>query len=134
MPDHTDTQPTDDLHTALAEARRELDTLKAALDTAERRRAIERALLEADAIDLETASLLTETAIASAATPDIPATIADLRRRKPFLFARRAARPTAMAPSTPLPAPDPLAASRQAAATTGDRTALLRYLKLRRSA
>lgn len=129
----------DQLHLALTDARRELDSLRAALDSAERRRAVERALLEADAIDLETATLLTESAVAqksSAGAPtdaDIGAAVTDLRRRKPFLFARRAPRTSTMAPSPTNPNANTLALTRDQAAA-GDRSALLRYLKLRRSA
>jgi len=131
-------QPVSDtLHTALTDARRELDSLRAALDSAERRRSIERALLEADAIDLETATLLTEAAVAKAATSptdaDVTSAVTDLRRRKPFLFARRAPRSSSMAPKPANPNADRLALTREQA-TTGDRSALLRYLKLRRSA
>lgn len=126
-------EPADELREALAEARGELDALRAALDAAERRRAIERALIEADVIDLETAMLLADAAVQRTEGPaDIAGAVADLRRRKPFLFAQRAPRSAAMAPrSGP---PDRLAATREAAASTGDRGALLRYLRQRRSA
>lgn len=134
-PPATHAEPADELALSLAEARKELDALKAALDAAERRRAIERALLEADAIDLETASLLTESAVAGAPAPGaaIAGAVADLKRRKPFLFARRAPRSATMAPRG-APASDPLALSREHAAATGDRASLLRYLRLRRTA
>lgn len=127
----------DQLHLALTDARRELDALRTALDSAERRRCIERALLQADAIDLETATLLTEAAVSNAAVPptdaDVASAVTDLRRRKPFLFARRTPRTATMAPKPANPNADRLALTREQA-TTGDRSALLRYLKLRRSA
>lgn len=135
MPDNTDTIDTDDLHTALADARRELDSLRTALETAERRRQIERALAEADAIDLETAALLTEAAVSQMDEADINAAVGELKRRKPFLFARRTPRSTVMAPRAQHDArAEHLAGAREAAASTGDRAALLRYLRLRRSA
>lgn len=139
-PADTTQAASDQLHLALTDARRELDSLRAALDSAERRRAVERALLEADAIDLETATLLTEAAVTArsdtqtpATDADIGAAVADLRRRKPFLFARRTPRTGTMAPKPANPNANTLALTRDQAAA-GDRSALLRYLKLRRSA
>lgn len=128
----------DQLHAALSEARQELDALRSALDAAERRRHIERALIEEGAIDLETTALLAEPAVTSTDPAALPAAAAsaasDLKRRKPFLFARRPPRSSAMAPISAPSKSESLALSRQAAVTSGDRADLLRYLRLRRSA
>lgn len=115
----------------------ELDELKStltlareALDAAERRHAIELELLRADAVDLETARLMTQAAVAGMASADVAEAVSDLRRRKPFLFRKRTT-PSAMggsgtAPSTPA---ERLA---QEARESGDRRSLLRYLRARR--
>lgn len=122
-----------DLERQLAERTAELAQAREALDAAERRRTIAEHLAQSDAIDLEAAALLTELAVASMPEPDVAAAVADLRRRKPFLF-RTPARSTAMSPEPRATAPDPLADAADAARTTGDRRALLDYLRLRRRA
>ncbi|HBS27933.1 MAG TPA: hypothetical protein DEB06_00430, partial [Phycisphaerales bacterium] len=61
-----------------------------ALDAVERRQRVDRALADADAIDLESARLLTEVALGGES--DIEGAVADLRRRKPFLFRSRGVR------------------------------------------
>ncbi len=120
-----------EVEAALAEARARLEQTREALDAAERRRVIERELARAEAIDLETATLLTEAAIAGMDKADVALAIADLRRRKPFLF-RAPARSGAMGPRAG--APDALAAAATTARDSGDRRALLEYLRLRRTA
>lgn len=121
-----------ELEHALAEARETLDAV-------ERRHRIDTALIEADAIDLDTARLLTEMAVADMPDADIAAVIAELQRDKPFLFRhamhRRAAPTTAAAgASLPAPSPDPVRDAAHEAAATGNRRALLRYLRARRTA
>jgi hypothetical protein len=106
-----------------------LDT-KAALNTTERRRSIEREALEAHAIDIESVALLAESAAAGLAEPNIPGIITDLRRKKPFLFSA-APRTSAMSPTT-TPAPTHLEDAATTARRTGDPRALLHYLRLRR--
>lgn len=100
-----------------------------ALDAVERRQRIDRALMEADAHDLESARLLTEVALGAGEDTEIDAAVADLRRRKPFLFRSRSAR---AAPASQR-ATDALSTAAEHAARTGDRRALLRYLELRRT-
>jgi hypothetical protein len=120
----------DDLERTLTEAR-------ASLDAVERRHAIDLALLEADAADLESARLLTEVAVTAMPTRDIKAAVADLRARKPFLFRARAnSNPPAAAMSSAPSARSALRSDADSAADeaarTGDRRALLRYLRARR--
>lgn len=112
-----------------------------ALDSVERRHAIDLALLEADAVDLETSRLLTELAVSEMDEPDIGAAVGELRARKPFLFrgsARDRGRPVGAAMSgRALQAgsdDEGLVDAAEAAARRGDRGALLRYLRARRGA
>jgi hypothetical protein len=125
-----------ELEKQLGEAKASLEESQAALDSSERKRQIERELAESDAIDLEAASLLTEAAVEQMSKPDVAMAVADLRRRKPWLFrSGRQGGSGSMAS-----APDP--ATEQArlndgllkAARGGDRRALLRYLRSRRGA
>lgn len=98
-----------------------------------RRIEIDGALREARVIDLEIGALLVERAI-SAADPagDIAAAVMDLRRRKPFLFEAARVRGVAQSPRTVEHPPRELERAAADAATTGHRTDLLRYLRLRR--
>jgi len=112
----------------------QLSQSREALDAAERRRAIDEALAKADAVDLETARLLTEMAVQQMDDADVAAAVADLRRRKPFLFRSGGARgggATAMSPAA-RPSGDNASEAAEEAMRTGDRTALLRYLRSRR--
>lgn len=115
----------------LAAARADLAAAREALGASERRRQIERALSEADTLDVEAAALLTEAAVASMSEPDVPAAVADLQRTRPHLFRQRTSLGGAMSEHI-----DPPGAIDQAAraAGTGDKRALLRYLRLRRAA
>lgn len=146
-----------ELEEGLARAKADLDAAHETIDACERRREIDQALWEAGAADLETARLLTEIAVSRMETPDVRAAVAELAAGKPFLFRRARpgtglrgiagdALPGAAAPSggsgggsgvmSALPREEPgaleLAAIADEAAATGDRAALLRYLRLRR--
>jgi hypothetical protein len=126
----------DELEARLAQAESALRDTKALLDRAERGRAIDAALLEAGALDLETARLVAERALergGASATPE--GVVGALRTRKPFLF-RRAAPASAGGAMAARPRDDDSALAKAAtdAASTGGRDALLRYLRLRRNA
>lgn len=115
-----------ELEGALTEARETLDSV-------ERRHRIDLALMESDAVDLETARLLTEMTVSQMPDADVDAAVNELRRRKPFLFG---ARPPAISSaamggyaSSGLSAAEVAA---NEAAASGDRRALLRYLRARR--
>ncbi len=128
----------------LAEAERRLADTERLLRRAERRAEIDRLLLDEGAVDLESARLVAESALDAAEargeSPDAPQAVRALRERKPFLFRPREAhrphrgdasavgglmRPHALAP-------DPVAQLAEAARASGDRGALLRYLRARR--
>ncbi|GJQ28623.1 MAG: hypothetical protein HBSAPP03_05070 [Phycisphaerae bacterium] len=115
----------------LAALRDTLAKAREALDHAERRHAIDLELLRADAVDLETARLLTATAVAGMQNADVAAAVADLRRAKPFLFRRRTA-PSAMGSGASAPE-RPADRFAREARETGDRASLLRYLRARRA-
>jgi hypothetical protein len=121
------------LDAKVREVEASLAAAREALDSVERRHRIDLALLEEDAVDLETARLLTEAAVSRMPERDIAAILADLRRTKPFLFrGRPRAAGAAMAPAG---APsDPLEDLASDAARSGDRGSLLRYLRARRGA
>ncbi len=125
-----DTPTNNDLQSRITELERTRDAV-------ERRHAIDLALIEADAVDLESARLLTEVAVASMSDADAKAAVADLKKRKPFLFRSRTPSPTSSAASmssAPARRADSAAdhAASEAAARAGDRRALLRYLRARR--
>lgn len=111
----------------------ELAGEREAVDEAERQREIERQLREARAIDLETARLLTESAVAGMDEPDVARAVAELRKSKPFLFAPSVGAGTGvMAGHIAHGGKNELACAAQDARSSGDRRALLRYLRLKR--
>jgi hypothetical protein len=131
MSDQPTTPPASpDPSTKLAETESLLAQAREALDAAERKRQIERELFAENAIDVETAAMLTEAAVAGMAKADVRAVVADLRKRKPFLF--RPAAPRASAVMGNQSPADPLSDAAAHARDSGDRRALLRYLRLRR--
>ena len=124
------TPASSDLAVKLTETERLLAQAREALDASERKRQIERELSQEGAIDLETAAMLTEAAVAGMPKADVRAAVAELRKRKPFLFRAAPARASGvMGGQAPA---DPLSDAAAAARDSGDRRALLRYLRLRR--
>ncbi|HRP62577.1 MAG TPA: hypothetical protein PK400_04730 [Phycisphaerales bacterium] len=130
---------------ALHETKRELESslarlaeLEETVSALERRARVDQLLAEAEAIDLESARLLTEIAISEMEEPDVDAAVAELKRRKPALFRTK---PRMTAAQSPLPVHGAEAGARtaaiataaEAAQTTGSRTDLLRYLRLKRT-
>jgi len=131
-----DTTPVaDSLHQRIEALEDSLGRAREALDASERRREIDLALVESDALDLETARLLTEMAVTQMDEPDVKSAVAELRRDKPFLFraARSVAVPTMGAGEHGAAGRDALGDAAEAAMTSGDRASLLAYLRLRRS-
>lgn len=134
----------DELKATLAERQQQLGQQQSMLDAMQRRHAIDDALHAAGTIDLETARLLMESALASAATPsqtEISQAVEALVRQKPHLFRARprggAARSTGpMSPKSGVDDRTPRAKAindaASDAASSGKRTDLLRYLRLRR--
>ncbi len=121
----------------ISELEAKLVAAREATDASERRREIERALGESDTVDVETARLLTEAAVAQMDEPDVALAVDELRRRKPFLFhgepAAAQMRGIAMRPAQEMMIGDgALDGLADEARQTGDRRVLLRYLRQRR--
>jgi hypothetical protein len=114
----------------------QLAQAREAIDHVEKRHQIDMMLVESDTIDIESARLLAELAVQQMPGKDIRAVIDDLRRRKPALFRARPPAPSTPGPMSPAPRSSPseslLESAAEEAATTGDRNALLRYLRARR--
>lgn len=126
------------LESRVAELIETLAQTREALDHAERRHQIDLALIQADAIDLETARLLTEHAVTQMSDRDVARAVRDLKQRKPFLFRASAPGAGGRVPTGAMGAraasgpSAQLRASANEAAVSGDRAALLRYLRARR--
>ena len=109
----------------------------------EQTHAIEKAVTKAGAIDHETACLLVSLAI-DAGAESVTSALAGVMESKPYLFGPGgshgvgsrcvAGRSLGVASMPSAPAPEPLELAAKEAGRTGDRSALLRYLRLRRSA
>lgn len=120
----------------------EVHTLRAQIDSSDRTRAVDALLSDAGALDIAAARAVLDAQLAQR-TSDEPADLASsvdaLRRTLPFLF--RAPHASSPSPRAAMPAAanadtpnfDDLDAALELAATTGDRAALLRYLRLRRA-
>lgn len=130
-----------ELSARLGEVEAELAASREALDSAERRHAIDMALVSEGASDLETARLLTELAVERMGESDVAAAVRDLRERKPFLFGGAGGSSggvglgggAAMSASRGAgPSRDTSLERAAGAASGGDRAALLRYLRARR--
>lgn len=117
----------------LAELEKQLEEARTSIGQAERRSRIEREAQALDAVDIETVSLLAQTTLAGMDAPDVGAALRDLKRRKPFLF-RSPAQPSAMAPQGTSGEDTALARALEEARASGDRRALLQYLRMRRNA
>lgn len=124
------------LREQLARSEAALAQAREALDAAERRHAIDLRLLEEGTVDIESARLLTELAVSQMSERDVGAAISDLRKRKPFLFqrSRAGAHVGAAMTAAAAAAPDAIDQIAEEALRTGDRAALMRYLRARRGA
>ena len=122
----------------------ELEAAVGASASIERAHAIERAAVDAGAVDVETVALLVSSAMEAGEAGSASEAVSALASSKPFLFTAAPAPPPgnssfAAAPSSPRGgsspgAAPPLALAAEEAGRTGDRAALLRYLRLRRNA
>lgn len=124
-----------ELQSQFDQARQQLDQTRQQLESIERRQRIDQMLVESEAVDLEAARLLTEVAVAQMDKADVKLAIDELKKRKPWLFRRNGA--AAGGPMTARSRPQAghdLNQAAQAAADTGDRRDLLRYLRMRRRA
>ena len=127
------------LEARLRELESTLEGARETMDALERRHEIDLALVRADAVDMETSRLLTELAVSEMDEPDVGAVVEELRRRKPFLFRSNAGDrggsvSAAMSgrPRRAGPEAGGLEEAADAASRSGDRGALLRYLRARR--
>lgn len=99
------------------------------------RQLIDELLIDSQAIDLDATRLLTELALAEMEEPDIEQAVADLRNRKPLLFRATQEIAASLGPKGQTLEPQQPRLLEQAATeahSTGSRTALMRYLRLRR--
>ncbi len=139
----------------LAALESELARARERLDESERRRQIQKLVMEAGTVDVDAATMLVEAAIregAGAAKADqkpdpkpdprmLPKAVEDLKRRKPVLFRANlraggagagGGGGGAMGGSVPRPGAELEQAARDAA-QSGDRKSLVHYLRLRRA-
>jgi len=121
-----------ELEGQVGECESALEGARHALDACEVRRRIERQLVEADVVDLETALMLTEAAVQGMAEPDVAAAIADLKKRKGFLFREAPVSRASAMSGVAGPGLGAATALAEEARISGDRAALLRYLRLKR--
>lgn len=126
---------------ALQQLQAQFDQHKSEAAAGERRRQINAAAAQASAVDVDLVAMLVEAQLAQTPDADIARVVADLKRGKPFLFASTdpAARPptstaAGAAASTTAPTNDTLSRKAEEARATGDRRALLGYLRARRGA
>src|SRR5262245_30667560 len=122
-----------ELQTKLEELTSTLAQTREALDASERRRAIDVELAQSEVIDIEAARLLTDAALAQMKEPDVTKAISDLKKRKPFLF-RPPRKPASSMSAAGKPARNELEEIAEQARQTGDKRALLQYLRARRGA
>lgn len=122
-----------------AELAAAVEEASAALELAgveHRRGEIERRLRDAGVVDAPTAMLLIDIENAGEDSPDADAAVRALHESKPYLFRRSGgerARPSAMSASAGGRAGVDLGSLAEEARESGDRTALLRYLRGRRA-
>lgn len=119
----------------LAEKNLQLERNAQAIHEMERSRRVDELLLDAEAVDLEAARLLTELALSEMDDPDVETAVDELRRRKPYMFQRRPRSTGVLSPHAghgESPHADSIQFAAAEAGATGRRTDLLRYLRLRR--
>jgi hypothetical protein len=126
-----------ELEAKAGELQQQITDANSALTTAQRKHQVERALLEAGAIDLDAAATLFEAqfgkSAASATAADLHKAINELVARKHYLF-RPPPPPSSVMAGTPAAASTRLEDAAATARESGDRRALLQYLRLRRTA
>lgn len=135
--DHqSDQQQIEALKQQVATLQAQLLEAEQAIIHTQRHAEIERELNAARALDIETATLLTEAAIAEMDPPDVATAVRELRARKPFLFATTPATHSGGLSMSPAPNDDAhntISSIAQRARVSGDRAELLRYLRARRT-
>lgn len=124
------------LHARIESLEAALAAAEEALASSERSQALERAAVSAGASDVETVAVLAALAIDSGSSGGVEEAVSELRESKPHLFSlggRVRVSPVRSA-SVEREGPESAAvvAAREAV-SSGDRSALMRYLRLRRS-
>lgn len=122
-----------ELEQRLSDIESELADLRSQAAEAERRRELESELALAEAVDVETTGMLVERLMSSDESLTLADAVAQLRKSKPFLF-RGSARSSVMSGQVNASARDVLGDLADEARASGDRSALLRYLRARRGA
>ena len=125
----------EDFKVELAEKNEALRKQRQTITDMQRQRLIDELLVDSEAIDLETTRLLTEMALSEMEEPDVEQAISQLRLRKPFLFRQTARGAAALSPKAENDQTSLARSMEHAAAeahSSGNRMALLRYLRLRR--
>ncbi len=129
-------QSLDELRRELDEKSAKLTELEKTVSDLERAGRVDQLLIEAEAVDLESARLLTTMAIEQMDEPDVELAVTELKRRKPYLFRARSRASSAMSarPEHATPAREAADHAAGEAYATGNRADLLRYLRLKRKA
>ncbi|KAA0215522.1 MAG: hypothetical protein DYG94_07440 [Leptolyngbya sp. PLA3] len=122
-----------ELEARIAQIEQEMEELRTTSVQQQRNRDMALELALAEAIDAETASLLVERVMAGDESLDVAAAVAEVKRTKPFLF-RGPARRSVMSGQPISEGRDVLSGLADEAKASGDRAALLRYLRARRGA
>lgn len=129
------TQIANDLAEQLRAREAELQEFRARAERLHRRGTIERSLAQAGAIDTEALALLVESRLEGDDDTTPQRVIAQLQRERPALF-RATPRASAISPGHPsqgAPGHAGVDRAREEARATGDRRALMKYLRLRRA-
>lgn len=123
----------EELNARLGEIEQELESARTEAGRADQRRALELELALADAVDVDTAAMVAESILAHMDEPDVTSAVAILRRTKPFLF-RATSKTSAMSGRVQAGTNgSDLGELADEARDSGDRGALLRYLRARRA-
>lgn len=122
-----------ELEARITQIEQEMEELRTSNAQQQRERDLEIELALAEAIDVETARLLVDRVMDADESIDVPAAVAEVKRAKPFLF-RGSTRRSVMSGQAIPEGRDVLASLADEARLSGDRAALLRYLRARRGA
>ena len=121
----------------LAEAKRQTEKMSEQLSAIQVEQKLTHKLVAAGAVDLETATLITKARMQNQNEADVDGVIAQLKKDKQYLFGGTGGSPTpgktAGAKDRAANNPTLLERAAKKAATTGNRTDLHEYLKLRRN-
>lgn len=118
------------LESQVKEFEESLTSIRAQLQDEQRARAIDAELHKAEPIDADTVRMLIEVSIPDKQNADVAKVVTDLKKRKPFLF-KEAPRRSAYGTFAERDIDESRELAEEAR-LTGDRNALLRYLRARR--